>query len=398
MPPSLDMKTVVFIYLLINYLSTYQMALTWLRTRPRFPGVGILLAHFTLMSSGMSLGLLRASLPTFLTVLAANILMFCGIVSFAFGIGKFLNITVPKKTYALYCVAFAVLYAHFTYTDSDIRIRTIIFAGMFVPVCLHIFLICLRANTGKRHNSALNLSVAFALFGIFSALRVYYAFVGPDIPDFYNTRSPDSICIALMCVVVVFIIYSVQSMINCELLLEARKNAAEKDVLLQRMKRLATRDHLTDIWNRRHIEEILDQEIERHKRYGQPFCVILCDIDHFKAINDEHGHDAGDRAIIHVTNQLAANIRDVDGLGRWGGEEFLVVAPGMRKDQAMQAADRLRAMVAGKPVKSLDRRKRITLSCGVAEYVPGACADDLIKQADQALYRAKAEGRNRVEG
>lgn len=155
----------------------------------------------------------------------------------------------------------------------------------------------------------------------------------------------------------------------------------------------ALRDALTGVCNRRAGESALDRAWSEASVDGAPFSVIVADIDHFKPINDTHGHAVGDRVLIHVSGALRRSVRASDVLVRWGGEEFLVVAVGCVLDRAIELAERMRAAVAA---CSDEDAGHVTLSLGVAEWQPGELVADLMRRADEALYRAKREGRDRV--
>ena len=161
---------------------------------------------------------------------------------------------------------------------------------------------------------------------------------------------------------------------------------------------LATVDPLTGIPNRQNVLSRVDEELARANRYRRPFSVVMVDLDHFKRLNDTHGHAAGDVVLRQVAQRLADTIRAVDIVGRFGGEEFLVVLPETGPDAAATLAEKLRRAVAGAPIRLLDGHEvTVTLSAGVAGG-PGDVlrADGLVRDADAALYSAKALGRNNV--
>jgi diguanylate cyclase (GGDEF)-like protein len=162
--------------------------------------------------------------------------------------------------------------------------------------------------------------------------------------------------------------------------------------------RLATVDPLTGIANRQAILDLVDEEQARATRYHHPLSVIMADLDHFKRLNDSHGHAAGDQVLRHVGTLLAANVRGVDTAGRYGGEEFLIVLPETDADAAASVAEKLRRIVAGTPLKLPDGETVVvTLSAGVAGGVGGVLRPDvLVRDADAALYSAKALGRDQV--
>ncbi|WP_428563767.1 MAG: diguanylate cyclase [Solidesulfovibrio sp. DCME] len=157
---------------------------------------------------------------------------------------------------------------------------------------------------------------------------------------------------------------------------------------------LANLDPLTRTLNRRKLAEVLGDEASRASRYGTPLAVVLLDIDHFKAINDSRGHDAGDAVLVELAARLRSGLRKVDRLARFGGEEFVVVAPGIALGQGVELAERLRQAVAGEAFAAAGV---VTASFGVAAFVPGEAPEAVLSRADKALYRAKEHGRNRVE-
>lgn len=160
------------------------------------------------------------------------------------------------------------------------------------------------------------------------------------------------------------------------------------------LERLATTDTLTGIRNRRAFDEQLAQEITRARRYGSKLAMILLDIDRFKHINDRFGHQAGDRVLVELAHVVGGRLRASETFARWGGEEFIVLAPNTGTEEAAHLAEEIRARVEAHDFPEVGR---VTVSLGVTGYTPEDTADSLWRRADTALYRAKAGGRNRVE-
>nr|WP_246525170.1 diguanylate cyclase [Geomobilimonas luticola] len=170
------------------------------------------------------------------------------------------------------------------------------------------------------------------------------------------------------------------------------------DEVQKRLKKLASTDELTGLRNRRHIMKRLEEEFERAGRLLEPLCVIVLDIDHFKRINDTHGHPFGDLVLKRVAKRLQEATRRYDTIGRIGGEEFLVISPGTTAEEALHLAERLRTVVSQEPMGDGEKDVVITLSAGLTLSKPGdRGSETLLKRADAALYRAKQGGRNRVE-
>ena len=172
----------------------------------------------------------------------------------------------------------------------------------------------------------------------------------------------------------------------------------ENSRLFERVRDLSIRDGVTGLFNHRHVMEVLKSELERARRYQHAFSVLMIDIDHFKKVNDEHGHPAGDAVLREVAGRLADGMRVVDVLGRYGGEEFVAILPGTSHDEAVQTAERVRERVGAQPFRIEGKDVAVTVSIGVASCpFKGACgAPDLVQEADKALYRAKSAGRNRT--
>lgn len=161
-----------------------------------------------------------------------------------------------------------------------------------------------------------------------------------------------------------------------------------------KLKFLAHNDQLTEVSNRHHLTAVLKKEYERKQRYNSTFSFIIFDVDHFKSINDNYGHDKGDKILKEMSSLIKNNIRKNDFFGRWGGEEFVIIASENNLDSAYKLAEKLRKEIEN---YNFIENENITASFGVSEIKSNWTIDQLIKKADDALYRAKAKGRNRVE-
>jgi len=162
----------------------------------------------------------------------------------------------------------------------------------------------------------------------------------------------------------------------------------------EKVRTMAITDGLTGINNRQEFSRLLDKEIERAIRYNTPLTLVMYDLDHFKLVNDRFGHDTGDdvlRTVVKLTND---NIRSTDFHGRWGGEEFLIVCPDTASEAATAISNKLRTIIAA---ARLSKQLQLTMSFGIATLQPGETAEQLLHRADDALYRAKRNGRNRLE-
>jgi diguanylate cyclase (GGDEF)-like protein len=166
----------------------------------------------------------------------------------------------------------------------------------------------------------------------------------------------------------------------------------------QELETMSLTDPLTGLANRRHLMETLEKEISRHGRRERAFSVAILDIDHFKAVNDTHGHLCGDRVLAHLGQTFLEQLRTYDFVARYGGEEFCVILANTALSEATRVMERLRRHVASHPFLFESKAVRLTLSAGLTsnQGLEEITLDALLSRADEALYRAKTEGRNRT--
>jgi len=161
----------------------------------------------------------------------------------------------------------------------------------------------------------------------------------------------------------------------------------------------ATHDPLTGLWNRAEVISFLRRELVRSDREQRPLGVVIADVDHFKNLNDTFGHLAGDSVLKEIAKRLQSGVRVYDGIGRYGGEEFLLVLPGCDLKPAVDRANALRSAVSSRPLMAAAKEVTVTISLGVTVAAPEAepALEETLQRADRALYQAKEKGRNRVE-
>lgn len=284
---------------------------------------------------------------------------------------------VPLRVVEMACVLFA---ASLCWACMAVRLYWPEVGGEIdlAPLCLWIPVIYVFTFTVAGHKSSLKISLA--IYAVFALTVLPYVAL--------HLREPSgNLTVQLLMVsgILIAALYFFSSY-------QHRFQLAQLD--LDQLARLANTDALTSLANRRRMSEAIEAELLRYARYGHGFSVILIDIDHFKAINDRHGHRTGDQVLIALASHAQQALRDVDMLGRWGGEEFLVILPETGHAQALGKAGDLCVHVAGRPLAG----HAITVSCGAASVKTGDSADTLLQRADEALYAAKRGGRNRAEG
>jgi two-component system cell cycle response regulator len=156
-------------------------------------------------------------------------------------------------------------------------------------------------------------------------------------------------------------------------------------------------DFLTGVWNRSEIVAFMERELARAQRDATPVGIVLFDVDHFKRVNDEFGHETGDYVLREITKRLSSSLREYDGIGRYGGEEFLIVIPGCDLATTFRRANQIRELISDKPVITPRGAIDVTISIGAAVTDAAANVELPLRRADAALYKAKRNGRNRVE-
>jgi diguanylate cyclase (GGDEF)-like protein len=177
---------------------------------------------------------------------------------------------------------------------------------------------------------------------------------------------------------------------------QLRRSNEELTMAMEQLHRVASCDPLTQCLNRRALMEKLEFELARRTRYGTSFGIILLDLDRFKSVNDRHGHDVGDRVLVAVAECLRSQLRPIDSLARWGGEEFLCLIAHVKEDDLLAKAEDLRDTLAHSPMVFSPAEISITASLGAAICQPDRTALELVALADRAMYQAKSAGRNRV--
>ncbi|NJN46628.1 MAG: GGDEF domain-containing protein [Candidatus Competibacteraceae bacterium] len=229
------------------------------------------------------------------------------------------------------------------------------------------------------------LAATFVGIGLFHVYRVILTSDAAPLLDFMKAGAIHAITVITSQFIVLFVTFMVIWIAS--------------DYLERELREMAKVDPLTKVYNRRVLEEFCHKELARAQRSGQVLAIVICDIDHFKQFNDRHGHQLGDRVLAEFAGLLHSNVRTGDVVARYGGEEFVILLPETDCTQAADVAEKLRGLVKAHRVQQ-DRGEPLTVSAsfGVACSNPtrDQTFDNILKAADEALYQAKAQGRNRV--
>ncbi len=282
-------------------------------------------------------------------------------------------LTMPQMLYAVLCTAWAYTFAGVGHSMVTMILAVILMFGMFGLTIAQI------AWTG---------GYALALFGLVMAV------MSQRDPVRYPPHV-ELIHFAILCVMVIGV--AVLTARLHRIRDRMRRQRIELEAALAHIHRLATHDELTGLVNRRHMQELLENERLRSHRTQDAWCVALIDLDHFKLVNDKHGHAVGDDVLCALARHAQALVRKTDVLARWGGEEFVLLLPNTSLNLALVSLERLREHFHAAPLRVQDLDLSVSFSAGIAAHQGGESVAQTLERADKLCYQAKTLGRNRVE-
>ena len=385
----LDLRTLSFTLMLVTALLSFVMIFIW-RTQKTYRGFEIWAIGNFLGAIGFFLIGMRGALPDFLTIIAGNAFAF-GSLALAFEASRrFLGLK-NCKLFTLGLVFLqALVCAYFTYITENVVVRIIVVSLASAIIGGRIAFEFARNIPEDTRRTYQFTSAVYAAFAVFMLARAVLTYFISDIRDFYARDWIQSVVFIILIFFVIVWTFIFVILNNERLQQELKETKSE-------FERLATTDFLTGINNNRRFFEIGKMEIGRAKRFHHPMTLIMFDIDFFKKINDTYGHAAGDKVLIAVVDICKFNLREMDALGRLGGEEFGVILPHTDIDVGKMVAGRLRRAFEETEIAISYDSIRVTASFGVT-----AMRDDdtelkpLLNRADVALYEAKQKGRNLV--
>jgi diguanylate cyclase (GGDEF)-like protein len=313
----------------------------------------------------------------FFTIFLPRLLLATGLYLTYVGTQRFFGVTPRLRPWLLTISAMMLAQLWFTFIEPNFHMRLVLSNALAAYLFgAHAYLVIKQgAPTFAR---VLTIGVLLTMMMI-QTMRLVTSFIWPLGEDIF-AKSP---------VQLVF----VSSFVFCILLLSISTVLLASERLHAELEHLATHDSLTNAVTRRYISEACEKELERCRRYGRSMAVMLMDMDYFKQVNDTYGHQAGDQVLVNFVTQVNALLRRPDQLGRFGGEEFVVMLPDTALEEALSVAERIRETCA-QPAQG----PHCTVSIGVTTYQrANDTVDALLARADTALYQAKAKGRNRID-
>jgi len=385
MMDALDIRTLSFTTLFFGFIYGFGLIIYSVNHK-KFKGISIIGNALLCMSVGFLLLGLRQHINSFFSIIIANSAILASILLIYEGLVRFLQIEITwEKTFSISLLTLLlILFPYFTYINPDINIRVIIFSTFLSLQCLLVSNALLYKIKHYRSEAVTFLGLMFLIIALFFTFRSIWTASEIKIINFMNAGLIHGLAI---------VIFHFMTLATSFCVIWIASSILERELIKQ-----ARIDPLTLVYNRRALTELATIEMSRVIRNDHPLAMIICDIDHFKHFNDQHGHQAGDKVLVDFASILKSNVREHDLVSRYGGEEFLILLPETNLEHAAIIAEKLRVKIMNHqlvipPNKTLS----ITASFGVANYQKGVTDwKQIVKTADRALYQAKNTGRNRV--
>ena len=373
--PVLDLRAVI---LLAGAMGALMSVVIWFLRRnypPSVGGLGYWAAGPAVIFTSTLLFGARGVLPEVLTVVTANAILMAGVVLLYAGTGLFYRAPIGLRPWAAAILAVTAVNVWFTFFTPNYGVRLLTVAGFMATV--FIFHAILVARRGGSAFSARYVLVILGTEALVLILRAISA-LSLESSNLLEASPIQTLYITAYAVSML--------MLTVGLVLLAA------DRLRDELEHIASHDPLTGILTRRALIQVCEQELARCRRHDRQMALLMLDLDHFKVVNDTHGHLMGDKVLVDFVARTADLLRQVDSFGRYGGEEFVVLLPETDATNALVVAERIRNL-AGKTASL----PTYTVSIGIASRrVEDARVDELLNRADAALYRAKGDGRNCV--
>ena len=380
----LDARTLFLTQPIIHLIAAFWLHMV-ARTGRRVEGLTTWSAANVLYAAGLVLIGLRDRIPDPVSITVANGLLLGGYLMTHAGVLQFARLSLrPLLPLGAACAAVLSLHAWFTYVTPDIALRVAVMAaglGLLSPFTAWRLLVSMDPSVRP---AARAVGITYLFWACFCLFRAVWTFVSPNPADpIYGDPVQE---IATLVAIIVAASASQGYLWMAGMRLEAE------------LFRQSRHDPLTGVMNRRGAWEVADVEVARALRHERPLSVLQLDLDRFKALNDRHGHAAGDHALVALTDRVQSLLRRSDLLARAGGEEFIVLLPETGREEALAVAERIRSSVERLQIPHEGGAVGLTVSIGVATLGEDAHSwEPLLAAADTALYLAKSNGRNRVE-
>lgn len=384
----LDVRTLAFVSGLIPFILGVIMAVYW-RTRRVYDGFGRWVVANFLLGIGFLLLDLRGFIPDFLSIIVGNGLIIYSLVLMYEGIQLFFNRPAINIWNYLILVTYIVLQFYLTYTRPDINARIILAsAGAFI-LNIRSGASLLRDAHADIRRAAQGAGIVFITSSIFPLIRAAATLQRSAPIDLAADQTQNWYLLYFTASIIIWSFYF--------FFLNSAHLEIDLEIASRGLEKLANTDSLTGLDNRRCFIDMAENEIQRAKRFGERLFLLMLDADDFKLINDQYGHQAGDSALLHLTELFRKEVRTYDLLARLGGDEFVMLLTRLDKEQALKVAERIRKKTEDNPLFIEGKPVSIQLSIGLTRFQPDdSDLNSILRRADQALLEAKKQGKNRI--
>ena len=369
-----DTRTTIFLVSIAFFIQASAIGFQAYLIR-EYDGVrSALMGNFSL-AVGFFLNIFQGTLPAVLTVVLSNFLLLQGPHLFYIAFSRFLGRTYNNKVYIFLSIAILTITIYFTYVTNSVVGRIV---GASICTGTGILIAASKLWEARKRQYQLGVWLTFlplTTYGIFLFVRAVGTYFNPPENAFSNTPIQNATYLLLFTISFLWTLGFI-------LMVSQRLQSDLKD--------LASTDSLTRIPNRYAAQNFLDMEFARIHRVASEFSILLIDIDNFKQLNDKYGHAVGDQALIMTAQTFNSKIRKQDIVGRWGGEEFLMILPDTPLQNAKNLAERLRSDISEAEFMGTTKPIQLTISIGVSSSKGCVTTDEILKKADDALYVAKA--------
>ncbi|MEZ5425699.1 MAG: GGDEF domain-containing protein [Pyrinomonadaceae bacterium] len=332
---------------------------------------------------GWALMALRDNIHDFFSIVVANTLI---IISAAFFYQAISNFKGKKSQHLIFfplITLFFLSFNYFTFIQPSFAVRSIITSSFGSGITFFCAYLLLFNRKVRPSISEWVMGIGFLSIAVTAFVRIFDMIFNSHDSELFVSTNIHTLVFGLVFISILILTFSFSLMIN--------------DKFMAEILRLATLDALTEIYNRAALEKLINKEMDRSKRYGLPMSILLLDLDHFKKVNDNYGHQVGDFTLKTLVQSITKVLRDHDILGRFGGEEFMILLPDTDLKNSQIVAERVRRMVEKTKIRMGKTTLKVTISIGLATLrKEGDNFQDLFRRADLGLYKAKQTGRNRV--
>lgn len=379
---SLDVQTIAFFSALLA-LAQLLVPLFFTRLTTHYRGISYWVAATICSVIGFLLAAARGIIPDFLSIVVANTLHLTTACLIYSSCRLFVQRPLPRQWLYGVPLATAAFMAYFTFVDNNINLRVLYYSLVVGCLVIHCAIELFQIRDPRLRLSYWFTASVFLFYGIYLlAIRIPLGWIYP-IQEIFTSNPAQISSMVVNLLAGVLWTMGFAFMVTQRLILE--------------LNRTATHDFLTETLNRRAAQAQINESLERIPRTVTPVSILLLDIDHFKQVNDQYGHEVGDQVLVAVAALLRRHVRATDMVARWGGEEFLILLRDTGAGTALSVAERLIRLIAETPISM----GTTTIACNVSIGIATTATDHtnsaaLIRAADHALYHAKRTGRNRV--